>query len=298
MATLYISIILVCRVVQAIFSKRTSNEIKNIPTLITYTSFANAISAVLGLIVIIFAGKGFNCNTATVIIALFAGLTLFFSTFFSVYGMKTGTVSVNSMFGTAGMIVPLVAGIFLFNQPIKLMQWFGVALFFLSAWLLISDSKSTNHKFSIKTFFILIGSMVANGCTMLAQQLFTNYVPDGDVSVFSFISFGVIAVLGGISSLIIAAKNKNSETEKIEKFPKILVICAVVLAAAVFVINQLATLSTALVSPVILFSFINGGGTIISTIVAAIMYKEKLTLKKILGIVIGISSLVIIKSVQ
>lgn len=265
--------------------------------LVSYTSFANAISALLGLVLIIVSGNGFKCDFHTVIIALFSGITLFFSTFFSVYGMKTGTVSVNSMFGTAGMLVPLIAGIFLFNQPIKLMQWFGVALFFLSAWLLISDSKNENKKFSMKTFFILIGSLLANGCTMLAQQMFTHYVPNGDVSVFSFISFGVIAVLGGTSLLFVGQKQKNAARKNEIKLSKILCICGAALAVAVFIINQLATLSTALVSPVILFSFINGGGTIISTVVAAILYKEKITGKKIFGIIIGIVSLVIIKLV-
>ena len=34
---------------------------------------------------------------------------------------------------------------------------------------------------------------------MFAQQMFTHFVPDGDISVFSFISFGVIAILAGVA---------------------------------------------------------------------------------------------------
>lgn len=56
-----------------------------------------------------------------------------------------------------------------------------------------------------------------------------------------------------------------------------------------------ATLSTALVSPVVLFAFINGGGTIIATVVAAVLYREKLTPSSVAGVLLGIVSLIGIK---
>lgn len=295
MATLYISIILLCRVVQAIFNKRSSNEIKGITMLVGYSSFKCGLSALLALLLILITGAGFAADWRTVIIAAFSGITLFFATFFSIYAMKSGTVSLSSMFGTAGLLVPLVAGVFLFDSKIHLMQWFGVGLFFVSAWLLIGSSKKIYTNFSFKTFLCLIGAMLANGGTMLAQQMFTAYVPNGDVSVFSFLSFGIITVLGGIIYLFMLKKNSTHTSAPREKFPKILIWCGVALAAAVFVINQLATLCTAFVPPVILFTFINGGGTIISTIVAAILYKEKLSKRSIAGVLLGIISLVIIK---
>ena len=295
MATIYISIILLFRVVQAIFNKRSSNQVKSIPMLVGYTSFKMAISAFLALFLIIVSGNGFKIDFLTFLIGTFSGVTLFLATFFSIYSMKSGTVSLSSMFGTAGMLVPLFAGIFLFNQPIRAMQWVGVAIFFVSAFLLAKSSKQTYSNFSFKTIFLLIGSMLANGGTMLAQQFFTAYVPDGDVSVFSFISFGVLALLGAIVFIILYFKNKNCKSPTEIKLSKSLVICGIALAIAVFVINQLATISTALVAPVILFTFINGGGTVISTVVAALMYKEKLSLYTVLGVIIGIVSLIIIK---
>lgn len=295
MAGLYISIILLCRVAQAIYSKRSSNEIKNIPMLVGYTSFQNAVSAFLGLILILLTGAGLLADNLTVLIACFSGITLFFATFCNICAMKSGTVSLSSMFGTAGLLVPLIAGVFLFDSSIALMQWVGVALFFVAAWLLIGSSKKVYSNFSLKTMIFLVGAMLSNGGTMLAQQMFTAYVPDRDVSVFSFLSFGIIALLGGIMYLIMFKKNTSSESAEQIKFPKSLVWCGIILAVAVFIINQLATLATAFVPPVILFTFINGGGTIISTVVAAVMYKEKLSKRSVIGVLLGILSLVIIK---
>ncbi len=291
MATMYIGIILLFRVVQALFNKRSSMEVKNIPMLVGYNAYKNAISAALGLGLILFAANGFRVNWLTVVIASVSGLALFFAGFCSIYAMKSGTVSLNSMFGTAGMIVPVLAGVFLFHKPIAPLQWAGLAVFFLSAWLLIGGSKAVYAGFSGKTLLLLIGSLMANGTTMLAQQMFTAYVPDGDVSVFSFFSFAIIAAGSGIFYKFLSAGNCEGGT----KLNKPLLVCGVALAVSVFIINQLATLSTRLISPVILFAFINGGGTIISTVVAALVYKEKISKKTAAGILLGITSLLLIK---
>lgn len=291
MVWVYILVILLFRVAQAFFSKRTSNEISSTTTLVGYNAYQNAVSAILGLVLILVGGTGFRANLLTIAIASFSGLTIFASGFCGVYAMKSGTVSLNSMFATAGMLIPIFVGVIFWGDSVAPMQLVGLALFFLSAYLLISASKTIYTNFSFKTLLLLIGTMLANGCTMLAQQMFTHYVPDGDVSVFSFLSFGIIAVLSGIFFKLLPPAKKPGSKDSFRS----LLICGGVLALCVFVINQLATISTALISPVILFSFIMGGGTIISTLVAAIVYKEKISLKIALGIIIGVVSLIMIK---
>lgn len=294
MATLYISVILLCRVVQAIFNKRSSNDITGFPLLVKYTTFTKAVSAVLALFVLVISGNALHIDALTFIISTLSGITLFFASFCSIYGMKSGTVSAVSMFGTAGLLIPLMAGIILFNQKINLIQWFGVAMFFVSAFLLLKSSKDTYSNFSIKTVFLLIGSLVSNGGTMLMQQMFTRYVPGGDVTVFSFVSFAVVAVLG--LPIILIVNSKEKAVAKEIKMTKGMFFYGTALAVCLFIINQFATLCTAFVTPVILFTLINGGGTIISTFVAAILYKEKLTKKTVAGVLMGIISLVIIKA--
>lgn len=295
MIYVYLFSILIARVVQAVFSKRSSNEVKSIALTVRYTAYQYAISTALGLILLLTDVSGGKINAATVIIALLSGVSLFFSTFFSIYGMKSGTVSLVSMFGTAGLLVPIVAGVFLFDQPISLMQGVGTAIFFVSAWLLIKNSKNTYNGFSFKTFLLLLGSMLANGTTMLAQQMYTHYVPNGSISLFSLLSFGIAAVAGYPAALIMGKRQAEADGGEKVKLGKTLYICGAALAAAVFVINQFATKLTALLPPVFLFTFINGGGTVISTLVAAAMYKEKLSVYSILGVIIGIGAMVIIK---
>ena len=145
MIYVYLFSILIARVVQAIFSKRSSNEVDNIALTVKYTAYKCAVSAGFGLILLLTDISNIRFDLPTVSIAALSGISLFFSTFFSIYGMKSGTVSLVSMFGTAGLLVPIIAGVFLFDQPVSLMQGIGTAIFFVSAWLLIKNSKNTKN---------------------------------------------------------------------------------------------------------------------------------------------------------
>lgn len=295
MGTLYISIILLCRIAQHICGKKTSSAINDIPCFIQYCSYSDILSGIIGLILILIAHNGFRCNLPTFIISFFSGLTLAASSGFSLAAMKSGTVALTSLFSTAGLLIPCLAGIFLFDRPMSFGQWAGVALFFIAAYLLIGSSAKMYSGFSVKTFLLLIGTMLSNGLTMLSQQMFTFYVPNGDVSVFSFLSFGTVGVLMLIFACIPMKGNEEKSKIQYRLSPKLLMLGAVS-AVAVFIINQLATLSTAIVPPAILFAFINGGSTIIAAIVAAVCFREKLTPRSIAGITIGVMALVIIKA--
>ena len=292
MAAIYIFIILLCRIAQHICGKKISNAISGVSCFVQYGSYTNILSGVLGILLILIAGNGFKCNLTAFLISLFSGLMLAASTGLSLASMKSGTVALTSLFGTAGILVPCIAGIYLFGQPMSWGQWDGIALFFVAAYLLIGSSAKIYSGFSLKTLILLIGTMLANGFTMLAQQMFTFYVPDGDVSVFSFLSFGIVGVLMLILSRIPA---KGEAKIKYRLSSRLLVLGAVS-SVAVFIINQLATLSAAIVPPAILFGFINGGSTIIAAIVAAVCYHEKLTMRSVLGIIIGVMALIIIKA--
>lgn len=291
MVGVYIFIILVLRVFQAFFLKRSSNEVNGTVALIGFNSFKGVISAVFGMLLIVFERSSWKIDWLTVLIATFSGVSMFLTSWLCMLALKSGTLGLMSMFSTAGVIIPIFVGFFLFQEPVTYMQFIGLAIFFVSAYLLIGESKNIYNNFNYKTLLLLIGVLIANGSTMLSQKMFTEFVPYGNVSMFSFLSFAIVSFFSCVYYLFIAKINKSN----IKLFSKNFIICGTVLAIVVFLISQLATIATALISPVILFSFICGGDTIISTMVAAVAYKEKITKKAALGIIIGVFSLVLIK---
>lgn len=97
MIYVYLLSILIARVVQAVFSKMSSNKAGNIAVTVRYTAYQYTLSAVLGLVLVLGSLSGLKIDLPTAAIALLSGASLFFSTFFSIYGMKSGTVSLVSI---------------------------------------------------------------------------------------------------------------------------------------------------------------------------------------------------------
>lgn len=315
MPWLYITVVLLMRIVQSVFIKTNSKLVpKNSICYLKYTSFYIGCASIPAFILFIINGTQETLGLyfgQTLIYASISGVALAITCFCSLYALSSGTIVLSSLFGTAGLIVPSIAGIFLYNEHLSVWQYIAIIVFILGAYFLVGNSKTVYGKFSIKTLFVLLINLIMNGVTMLAQTMFARNLPEGNVSLFSFLSFfsGVV-VLAIVLLLFIyiynvkgKMDNKTSEKDFVLmpsnadeiKLPSKVFLGATFLAIAVFLINQLVTLSAGMISPIVLFSITNGGATIISAVVGAVMYKEKFTTESVLGIVLGVGALILIK---
>lgn len=289
-----IIIILFVRVVQQYTGKNSSMLVpKTLYGNTKYFMLTKLLAAVFGVAVLLISREFYKIDPTTVLLASVSGVMLVITSVCSLYAIKNGTMALSSMFGTAGLLVPCIAGIFMYNEIMSVMQWVGVALFLASSCLLIGASKKLNANFSPKTILLLIGSLLSNGVTMMLQTMFSRNVEGGSVTAFSFLSFGIPAL---VLLVIMGGFKMRAPEECHEKLQKKLIILAVISAAALFVVNQLATMAAGMVQPVILFTFINGGNTIIAAVMAAVLFGEKFTVKSVLGVLIGVGALIIVKA--
>lgn len=292
MAVLFIVIIMVMRVIQSVYSKRTSNLIPDgISSYIKYIAYSQWISAGFSFLFMLASQNFSGINAFTVGIAACSGLFLALSSLCSLKALLGSTMALSSICSTAGLILPCVIGIFAFREPLSLVQVVCIIVVLLSAYLLINSSKRISGGFSLKTLLYLIGSFVSNGMVMFCQKLFGTIMPDGNVALFSMLTFLIPAMV-----LTVLCLAKAPQHPPKEKFSKKLIRYSLYQAFAVFVIQQLVTMLTPVMSSAVLFTLVNGSATVIAAIVGAMMYKEKLTPKSISGIILGISALIFISS--
>lgn len=315
MEWIYLSVVLLMRIVQRFLSKYNSLSLpKNSISYLKYTVFYLVFAAILAFgffgIEYIIDPKQIIFNFEVVGYALMSALGLTIGCLCSQYALSKGEIVLVSLFGTAGLLVPTITSIFLYDEKLSILQWLFVALFLVGAYLITSGSSKRN-KFNFKMLIILIIILLSEGITMLGQTMFGRNIVGGNVSLFSVLLFVFGSLFLAIAYLIIYTfynKNKKNNiitnTEGFEFIPgvnsnvklvKQTYIFAIFLAVAVFIINQFVTLTTPLMSPVILFAIVNGGNTIIGAIVGAAFFKEKLNISSIIGLVLGLSSLILIK---
>ncbi len=288
--------ILGLRVVQSITSKSCSKLMSTDFVGVTnYMSLRMGLSSIGAVILLIVGGNVISSFSEMPalgwIISAATGTAIAFSSICSLLVLKNASVALGSLFSAAGLLVPTVSGIFIYNQAVGFGQWIGIICLFISAVLLASSSGRTNGKITAKTLLLLLGSMLSNGSTMLLQTLFKSYVPQGDVSLYSFLQFVIPCVLLFTISIVKTAKTK----EKLPKTDKKLLLFTVFASLSLLGISQISTIASEHIPVAVLFPISDGGGTVISAIVAATMFKEKFTVKSTFGIIIGIAGLVMIK---
>lgn len=288
---IFLIIILLLRVPQNFSSKKTSGLVTNSQSYFLYGTYSYILAGLIAFVMLLFDGmSGFSLPAVG--ISALGAVSLAVSLFCSIEALKSGVMVLAAMASSAGLLLPCIAGIFMFNEPMKPMQFIGIALLIFSGWLLIGYSKEQTGSFTPRTLLLLIGSMLSNGSVMLAQKMFSKYLPDTTVSIFSFLTFGLIGIgmfIGLVPSLL-----SQSGKAKIAAVPKPVFLYGTISSIILLAINQLATLAGRNVPSAIMFPINDGGATIITAITAAIFFKEKLTVRSVCGLILGIGSLIVI----
>ncbi len=296
---LFFVIIGAMRVVQKVCDKKASVMVNDRSTFFHYGMYYQAVSGIFAVILLFFVGfEGFDW--VTLICAASSALLFAVELYASIEAIKVSTLMVCQMVSTGGLLVPCVTGIFLFNEAMSLWQWLGLAMFMVSVYFLASDSKKEYKAFTKKTFIMLLLCFLSGGLVMVVQKYFAIYSPQGNVALYSALTFGLNALFMGGSLLAVSFFKKKKEdgtTQRLYPVKRLnneLLVYGGLLALALFAINQLVTTMAKSVSSAILFTVSSALSILITCIVGTLVFKEKITVKKIIGIVVGFASIVIV----
>lgn len=284
----------VCRVIQYIFLKKTSGKIEGRTQLLAYTAFQYLVSAVLSVFLLSDIERIFSVSPLGMAISVLGGIAMFCSSLCSMTALKNGVQLVlSSLFSSMSILIPTIASVFLFDEAMSIWQIAGVAALLYAAYLLLGITKATYQNFSMTGLFLLLGLFLADGLTMLAQKCYPYYEPEADTAVYTFLAFGTAFVLTGIMSGVEMVRTKTSAARVLNKD---ILTGGAVLAVMLFVIMYLGILAVPLIPAVVLYSLVAGGTLIIAFLVGAIVFKEPVTKRNIIGLVISIAALVVINA--
>ncbi len=291
-------IIGVMRVIQRISAKKASNLINDNTIFFHYGGYYQLVAGLLSLITLAIAGF-YGFNLATLLCALASAVLFAIDLFSGIQAVKGTTLVVCNMFATGGLFIPCVLGIFLFDEPMSVLQWVGLVVFILSIYFLSAKKVKSEKAFSVKTFIMLILSLLSNGLVMVVQKYFAILIPDGNVSLYSALTFGLNALIlytGMGICLLNKKKASPSEAVKVEPLSTTLLIYGALLAIALFAINILVTYMASTMPSVILFTVSSAISIMITCLVGTIIFKENLTVKNIIGLVLGFVAIVMVNA--
>lgn len=283
----------ICRIFQNIFTKRTSGLVSGKTELMTFTSYQYLLCMLLSLPALLSAKFVFPTAPA-IIWAVIGGISMFSSSICCLMALRSGVLFIlTTLFSSISIMIPNIASIFMFKENLSLPQWIASAALIYSAYLLLGCSKEAYKTFSLKSVLFLIGIFIAEGFTMLSSKAYAAYAPDADAVFYTSFAFGTAFVLTGLMSFFEIRKAHSSLFSIMNKK---LCLCGFVLSLMLFIIMYLSTIAAGLVPAVILYSVVSGASLILSLLTARIFFKEPVTKKNIIGLIIAMAALIVINT--
>ncbi|WP_292892167.1 EamA family transporter [Nonlabens sp.] len=219
--------------------------------------------------------------------ALFLGVV--FISIFNVMALTSqrNGLSVAAVSGKMSLVIPVIAGIWLYEESIGWMKVVGILLALLSVYLTSVTSKeglTFNKSLLLLPFVLFLGSGVIDTTIKYAE---ITHVPSGDEPLFSAICFAMAFVIG-ILVLIYEATQKRFLTFRS-------IVAGVVLGVPNYysIYFLIKTLKNGMESSVVYP--INHVGTVLFTSVLGVwLFKEKLLPKNYMGIVVAVAAILMI----
>ncbi|MCK0180046.1 EamA/RhaT family transporter [Flavobacteriaceae bacterium S0862] len=223
----------------------------------------------------------------------FLGATLLGFLFISVFNLMALTaqrngLSVASVASKMSVVIPVVFGLYVYNESVSFQKVFGIILALIAVYLTAIKVKSS---ISLKQglflpFILFLGSGVIDASI---KYLETTYVPKNGIPIFSATIFGCAALIG----LLILAYKAIKQSIKLEIKNAIggIVLGVINYYSIVFLLKALQFKG---LESSTLFTVNNVAIVMVSTLVGLFLFRESISKKNWIGISLAIVSILLV----
>ena len=218
--------------------------------------------------------------------AVFALLTVIFQLSYTT-ALSSGNVSLTVMIVNLSMFLPIMASVLLYSETLTLPRLFGILLTFLS-FLLCADTKE-KQTFSAKWLLFAVTAALANGGIGITQKIFGESAFSAEKGAFVACSY---ALAFSLTLLIFTLALVKGEKAPACKTPSTYLL-ALLVGTVLAVFQWLNTYAISIIDGSFLFPLYSGGSIILSSTVGMVFFKDRLTNKQKISILIGILAVII-----
>ena len=297
MGYLFLTIALLLGVTKGYCGKKTSGYVEKTQDAFLINIIRMALCTVTGIIVVLCSGHASYLipDTKVLLICILSGVSTAFFVAFWLLAIRKSAYMLMDVFLLAGTLIPMLLSRAFFNESIKLHQWGGFLLLFIAVIIMCSYSSSIKEKFSFSAVILLVLSGIMCGITSFSQKLFVNLCGETPASVFNLYTY-IFSAVTLIIFYSIFSKTGESKDCGISfcSIPKKMFIYILIMAVCLFGNSFFNTKAAYFLDSAKMYPFEQGASLVLSSLMSAIFFKEKLTIKAITGIVITFIALLII----
>ncbi len=258
---------------------------------------ANTIRMILCILIgfgITFIQSGwsaFSVDGTTLWISVLSGVTSSIFVVSWLISVKKGSYVMLDVFIMLGMIVTLVGSSIAFDEKIGLRQWIGLAILIVAVLIMCSYNISIKGKMSMSSIVLLLICGVSSGLTDFSQKLFIEHTDKISVATFNFYTYIFSAIVLIVFYIVFSAKEKSeggpSNLKQIAGYIAVMAVC-------LFANSYFQTKAAEFLPSAQLYPLSKGAGLILASLMSAVLFRERLNIKCIIGMVLSFGALLII----
>ncbi len=244
----------------------------------------------LGMVLVSSGVGALRINRTVFLISLLSGAANSAFVVFWLISVKRGAYMMLDVFCMLGILIPLIGCSLCFGEEIRINHIIGIVILLAAVCIMCSYNNSIKSKMTVSSFILLLVCGAANGFSDFSQKLFVKLSDNTSIAVFNLYTYLVSAVILIIFFLVFSGRAENKAPSAIKPIFGYILIMSVCL----FLYSYFKTLAAQHLSSAQLYPLAQSGSLILSTVMSAVLFHERLNIKCIVGISMSFAALIVI----
>ena len=233
----------------------------------------------------------------TILLGIAFGVTTALQQLFTLKAYETGPFAYTTVIMSLSTIIPTFSGHFIWGEEIAPVQILGIILMFVCIICSVNNGPNTkSHSKSSARWLINTSiAFLCSGLIGVMQKFHQSSEYKLELDGFLIIAFAISFTYSLALFFVTASKQQTDKRQ----FAKTELKCAMLIIMLLCGIgdalnNKINLYLSGIIDSAIFFPVVNGGNLILTTISSILIFKEKLSLQKWIGIAIGIIAVILL----
>ncbi|MBQ2945218.1 MAG: EamA family transporter [Clostridia bacterium] len=255
--------------------------------------FFNAVGCVTAAAVLLLWGGFGGLSAFSLILGIAFGAVTALQGICNIAALRCGPMSYTTVIISFATVISAMTGVLFYNEQLHWAQIVGI-LFMLASFVFAADSNQNEKKANLKWLVLSVITFLATGAIGVMQKVHQSSHYRLELNGFLITAFISSAIFCAVFAVIIKSREVKKTKKPFALNKDAVTILAVMLIGGlcVAVNNKLNLYLSGVMESAVFFPIVNGGGLVLATVTAVIAFKERLTKKQWLGVVLGIISVV------
>lgn len=242
-------------------------------------------------VLLAFNGIPETIHPLTLWLGIIFGIVFVLMMYCFINAMETGSMALSSLIFSFALVVPVIYGLFTWNESVSWLQWTGLIVLLISFYIGNRPTKSDKKSWNIRWFLWCIIAFFLNGGILTMSKAQALAMNGEELALYLIVGFTSALLTSIILFIIFQIRSKKKLSHLLKPhFAVIIIGNGVSTAAGNLMVMYLATL----LPSVIHYPIQAGGLVILTTFISMLIYKEKIPQLRKISIALGVAAIVLL----